>query len=226
MDTPRGRSLPTRVSERVQGMKRAESGQLSHLVRPTSFDPAPMAKKGRPAKGVKAEAPVESPGLPELIDAWAIDRDLEHPTSKSLEVRVLLTKNQLSDLQSALKEIVQVGIATETSRSQFFDQLRSAAATLSRDPTKVGHAGATNLKEMGLLGEYLDDLPYRSRVLSLSEEAWNRWTIGEQVAFMDDLEAKIRLYQSFHDDTDAWVTLDKGAAPGDAVYPVPLSALP
>ena len=45
-------------------------------------------------------------------------------------------------------------------------------------------------------------------------------------AFMDDLEAKIRLYQSFHDDTDAWVTLDKGAAPGDAVYPVPLSALP
>ena len=163
---------------------------------------------------------------PELIDAWAIDRDLEHPTSKSLEVRVLLTKNQLSDLQSALKEIVQVGIATETSRSQFFDQLRSAAATLSRDPTKVGHAGATNLKEMGLLGEYLDDLPYRSRVLSLSEEVWNRWTIGEQVAFMDDLEAKIRLYQSFHDDTDAWVTLDKGAAPGDAVYPVPLSALP
>jgi hypothetical protein len=163
---------------------------------------------------------------PELIDAWAIDRDLEHPTSKSLEVRVLLTKNQLSDLQSALKEIVQVGIATETSRSQFFDQLRSAAATLSRDPTKVGHAGTTNLKEMGLLGEYLDDLPYRSRVLSLSEEAWNRWTIGEQVAFMDDLEAKIRLYQSFHDDTDAWVTLDKGAAPGDAVYPVPLSALP
>jgi hypothetical protein len=163
---------------------------------------------------------------PELYQAWAVDRDLEHPTSKSLDVRILLTKNQLSDLQSALKEIVRVGIATETSRSQFFDQLRSAAATLSRDPNKLGRPGATNLKEMGLLGEYLDDLPYKSRVLSLSEEAWNRWTIGEQVAFIDDLQAKIRLYQSFHDDTDAWVALDKAAAPGDAVYPVPLSALP
>jgi serine/threonine-protein kinase PpkA len=163
---------------------------------------------------------------PELYDAWAIDRDLENPNAKSLEVRVLLTKNQLSDLQAALKTIVQTGIATETSRSQFFDQLRSAAATLSRDPTRVGRPGATNLKEMGLLGEYLDDLPYRSRVLALSEEDWNRWTIGEQVAFLDDLEAKIRLYQSFHDDTDAWVSLDKGASPGDAVYPVPLSALP
>jgi hypothetical protein len=44
---------------------------------------------------------------PELIDAWAIDRDLEHPTSKSLEVRVLLTKNQLSDLQVALPPVEQ-----------------------------------------------------------------------------------------------------------------------
>jgi serine/threonine-protein kinase PpkA len=104
--------------------------------------------------------------------------------------------------------------------------LKSAAATLSRDPTRVGREGATNLKELGLLGEYLDDLPYRSRVLALSEELWNRWSIGEQAAFVDDLEAKIRLYQSFHDDVDTWVTLDDGASPGDAVYPVPLSALP
>jgi serine/threonine-protein kinase PpkA len=163
---------------------------------------------------------------PSLIDAWAVDRDIAEPSARTLEVRVLLTKNQLSDLQSALKEIVQVGIATETSRSQFFDQLRSAAAAMSRDPNRVGRQGATNLKELGLLGEYLDDLPYRSRVLALSEETWNRWTIGEQVAFLDDLQAKIRLYQSFHDDADAWVALDKGASPGDAVYPVPLSALP
>jgi serine/threonine-protein kinase PpkA len=163
---------------------------------------------------------------PPLLRAWTIDRDLDNPANQALQVRVLLTKNQLSDLQSALKEIVNVGIATEVSRDQFFDQLKSAAATLSRDPARVGREGATNLKDLGLLGEYLDDLPYRSRVLALSEELWNRWTIGEQVAFVDDLQAKIRLYQSFHDDVDAWVSLDDGASPGDAVYPVPLSALP
>jgi hypothetical protein len=38
--------------------------------------------------------------------------------------------------------------------------------------------------------------------------------------------APIRLYQRFHDDVDNWVALDGGASPGDAVYPVPLSALP
>lgn len=169
---------------------------------------------------------VQGVQAPPLLRAWTVDRDLDNPVKQALQVRVLLTKNQLSDLQSALKEIVNVGIETELARSQFFDQLKSAAATLSRDPTRVGREGATNLKELGLLGEYLDDLPYRSRVLALSEELWNRWSIGEQAAFVDDLEARIRLYQSFHDDVDTWVSLDDGASPGDAVYPVPLSALP
>ena len=63
-------------------------------------------------------------------------------------------------------------------------------------------------------------------MLALSEETWNRWSIGEQVAFIDDLSAKIRLYQRYHDDADGWIALDGGASPGDAVYPVPLSALP
>ncbi len=165
-------------------------------------------------------------GVPPLIRAWALDRDLDNPAVQALEVRVLLTKNQLSDLQSALREIVTVGIATETSRSQFFDQLRSAVASLSRDPTQLGKREAASLEELGLLGEYLEDLPYRSRVLALDEATWNRWSIGEQVAFLDDLSARIRLYQRFHDDVDNWVMLDGGAAPGDAVYPVPLSALP
>jgi hypothetical protein len=165
-------------------------------------------------------------GAPPLIRGWALDRDLDNPAVQALEVRVLLTKNQLSDLQSALREIVTVGIATETSRSRFFDQLRSAVAALSRDPNQVGKSDAASLQELGLMGEYLEGLPYRSRVLALDEATWNRWSIGEQVAFLDDLAARIRLYQRFHDDVDNWIALDGGASPGDAVYPVPLSALP
>jgi hypothetical protein len=97
---------------------------------------------------------------------------------------------------------------------------------MSRDPNQVGRSDAASLKELGLMGEYLEGLPYRSRVLALDEATWNRWSIGEQVAFLDDLAARIRLYQRFHDDVDNWVALDDGASPGDAVYPVPLSALP
>jgi hypothetical protein len=202
-----GQEAATKPADQREELKR-KSAELGHAMQ--------LIWLGRERR---AEAPP-------LIRAWALDRDLDNPAVQALEVRVLLTKNQLSDLQAALREIVTVGIATETSRSRFFDQLRSAVATLSRDPNQVGKGEADSLTELGILGEYLDDLPYRSRVLALDEATWNRWSIGEQVAFLDDLSARIRLYQRFHDDVDNWIALDGGAAPGDAVYPVPLSALP
>ena len=43
----------------------------------------------------------------------------------------------------------------------------------------------------------------------------------------NELEAKARLYERFHNDTALWVQLGgAGGNPGDAVYPIPLEALP
>ena len=78
------------------------------------------------------------------------------------------------------------------------------------------------------MSEYLEGLPYRSKVMNVSRDLWLSWSIGEQQSFLDEVEAKIRLYQQFHDDVDRWTVLGgaPGAGGGDAVYPVPLSALP
>ena len=38
-------------------------------------------------------------GAPDVLQAWITDVDLKDPLRRSLEVRVLLTKNQLSDMQ-------------------------------------------------------------------------------------------------------------------------------
>src|SRR5262249_38818471 len=46
---------------------------------------------------------------PKMFEAWATDRDIDTPTSTALEVRVLLTKNQLSDLQQTIKRIIEAG---------------------------------------------------------------------------------------------------------------------
>ncbi|MBU0725332.1 MAG: VWA domain-containing protein [Alphaproteobacteria bacterium] len=214
----------------VNQVEQAEKGKFAATNDVKAGDPAADIKAKTAALGYAMQLVYlgreSGTQAPDLLRAWTIDRDLKDPSKTALQVRLLMTKNQLSDLQAALRQIVDVGIATEISRDKFFDQLKSAAAVLSRDPTQIGRTGQTNLGELGLMGEYLEDLPYRSRVLALSEEMWNRWSIGEQVAFLDDLGAKIRLYQSFHDDVANWVALDEGASPGDAVYPVPLSALP
>lgn len=163
---------------------------------------------------------------PRLIEAWVVDRDFERPTTPSLEVRVLLTRNQLSDLQASVKSIIEAGEQAIASSSGFLDQIRSAAATLSRDPSKLGKKDTKTLQDSGLLGEYLDGLPYQSKVMSIDEELWSSWSAGEQEALINELKSKIELYRKFHDDVENWVSLSEGSDAGEAVYPVPLESLP
>ncbi len=163
---------------------------------------------------------------PSVFEAWAADRDFLAPATPSLSVHVLLTKNQLSDLQQTLKRILTAGKESMTSSKSFFDQLQSAAATMSRTPEQAGRKDAARLGDRGLLGEYLSGLPYQSKVMSVNEEIWMSWSVGEQQAFLDEIEAKIQLYEKYHDDVDRWVALDPERPAGDSVYPVPLDCLP
>jgi hypothetical protein len=175
-----------------------------------------LAYLGR-AEGTKA---------PPLFSAWVTDRDLAKPDIATTEVRVLLTKNQLSDMQQVLQSIAKAGQAAQLSPNDFFARMRSAAAVLGRDPNAINNPNATKLADLGLMGEYLDGLPYRSKVLDIDQQTWSSWSISQQQAFLDEVNRKLRLYQIYHDDVDRWVALDGGADPGEAVYPVPLDALP
>jgi len=164
---------------------------------------------------------------PKMFEAWATDRDIDTPTSTALEVRVLLTKNQLSDLQQTIKRIIDAGKRGQLTPAGFFDELRSAAAAMSRDPSRIGRRGTEKLGELGLMGEYLDDLPYRSKIMGIDQQTWTTWSIAEQQALINELEAKARLYERFHNDAALWVQLGGASSnPGDAVYPIPLDALP
>ena len=169
---------------------------------------------------------VQGTKAPRMFEAWASDRDFKQPDIASFSVRLLLTKNQLSDLQATLRKVVEAGEKGQLDPGDFFNQLRSAAAAMSRDPNRVGQAGARNLEDIGLMGEYLEGLPYQSRIMGLDQDAWTRMGVGQQQALIDDVKSKIALYQRFHDDVDRWVQLNPDGAPGDAVYPIPLDVLP
>ncbi|WP_165668781.1 serine/threonine-protein kinase [Metapseudomonas otitidis] len=160
---------------------------------------------------------------PQLVTAWTSDRDLTNPQLPAFQVCVLLTKLQLNDLQQALKVIVDAARRTQSSPKDFFQEIASASAYMSRDPARLTQGG--NLAESGLLGEYLDGLPYRSKALNMSQDLWLSLSVAEQEDFIDELESKIRLYETFHNDTANWVRFGD-AAPGDALYRVPLSTLP
>ena len=168
----------------------------------------------------------EGTRAPPLFSAWITDRDLIKPDIATTEVRVLLTKSQLSDMQQVLQSIAKAGQAAQLSPNDFFARMRSAAAVLGRDPNAINNANAVKLADLGLMGEYLDGLPYRSKVLDIDQQTWSSWSISQQQSFLDEINRKLRLYQIYHDDVDRWVALDGGADPGEAVYPLPLDALP
>jgi len=168
----------------------------------------------------------EGAKAPTVFDAWAADRALENPDTATLSVHLLLTKNQLSDLQDRLRLLMDSVRISMASPQDFFAQVQSTAATMSRAPEQMGQAEATTLAETGILGEYLAGLPYQSKVLTITPDLWLDMSVGDQENLLAELGAKLKLYQKFHDDTDKWVVLDSGATPGERVYPVPLDALP
>jgi len=151
---------------------------------------------------------------------------VKNPDVKAFTTRVLLNKNQLSDLQSTLRRLVEAYEKSQIDPGSFFNQLRSAAVAMGRDPSKLGQGKAKNLEEAGLMGEYLDGLPYQSQLMSIDFDAWTNMGVGGSQAIIDNLKSRIALYQRFHDDVDKWVKLNPAASDGDRVYPVPIDSLP
>ena len=76
------------------------------------------------------------------------------------------------------------------------------------------------------MDEFLQGLPYQSRLMSISQDDWMRMGVTEQQEIIDDARSKLELYQRYHDDTNRWILLHAKDRPDDHVYAVPLSALP
>ena len=167
--------------------------------------------------------------IPNVFDAWMVDRDFNNPEISTVDIRVLLTRDQLSDLKSVMQQVLELAEEGVLTPSGFINDLKSLAASVSRDPSSVAgnvSSGEGNLADLGYMREYIDDLPYTGEVMNLSIANWEEWSAKEQIEFMNRLESKINYYQTLHDHTDLWVTLGGGAVNGNSVFPIALDLLP
>lgn len=231
-----GQSLVSQIKQASMGEVVAGSALTAAQVPPTQ---PPAAPTGSPAAAIARDSALLGRAMqlaylggatntkaPPFFKAWISDRDLVKQNIPTTEVRVLLTKAQLSDLSSVVTQIVDAANASLVSPTDMFDRLRSVAATMGRDPNDLRQGNAQKLGQMGLLGEYLEGLPYKSDVMGLDEESWKAMSVAAQTQFMMRLNTKLKQYQSFNADTGSWVSLAKGSDPSEAVYPVPLESLP
>ncbi len=163
---------------------------------------------------------------PDFFKGWISDRDLKAHNKISAEPVVLLTKSELSDLKDITSRVLESANKGLLDADQMFSQLRSIAVSMGRDPAALKKADALKLGQMGLFGEYLDDLPYKSRLQELDEQTWMSMGPDEQNRAIEDLEQKLRYYQKCNDDASKWIKLADDAQASEAVYPVQLEALP
>jgi hypothetical protein len=208
--------------------------------------PVPVAppRKPAPAVAVSPDDPAAQAGqkMQKLIDTalveylgkgqtpprdllvWAFDRDPLNPATPALEVRVLLTKAQLSDLVTKLELVTKAMKQAELTQMAFFDALSSVAAGTVKNPDQIKNAD--KLKGAGLLDAFIESLPYKSQILSLSNEMYAGMTPSERATLQNGLDAKLMLYRAVNEDVDGWVKLNESDADADKVYPLHLDALP
>ncbi|WP_295589891.1 vWA domain-containing protein [uncultured Lamprocystis sp.] len=168
---------------------------------------------------------------PEVFEAWISDTDLADPGLRTVEVRVLMTRDQLSDLRDLVAQVIdtaQTDLDGANSTAAFYDRLASIAATFERDPEATGRRRAPELAQRDLLLDYLAGLPYKSDVLDLKKSDWTSWGLQRQADFVDRLRKKVLLYSRYYADTFGWVDIAQTDNPRnrEAVYPIPLKDLP
>jgi hypothetical protein len=172
---------------------------------------------------------------PQVVRSWITDKDLsllegrdgekgkEVPT---VEVAVLLTKNQLSALSAQLKIIMEKAEeGLDTQSKDFFQRILSASAQIANDPQAFSLSPTTSLGDLGVMGEFLSDLPYVSPIMGKTEKDWYNMGFVEQDKFIRVIRSKVDLYAQYDADVNNWARFDENN-PGDWLYRVPLSMLP
>ena len=162
---------------------------------------------------------------PDVFEAWISDRSLEDARKIAVEPRLLMTKNQLSTLREVLAAVLEVGERTQAGGAgkDFFNQLKGAVSRMATDPRMLVNAEFETLGSA--FGEFLEGLPYRSRVMEITEDRWENMGTGRR-QLIDDLRGRSLLYQRWHDDPGRWVPLYDGAPDGEHVFAMPFEALP
>ena len=171
--------------------------------------------------------------VPSLVKSWVVDRDFNDPSVPTLDVRVLLTRDQLSDLYDVMEQVLTTFQDGLLSPENFLKQIKTLAAKMSRDPAAIKLTGQPSaqsigeqLDDMGFMREYIDDLPYQSEIMKVSLQDWESWPAKQQLELVNRLEEKISWYKSLHNNAGVWYTPGGGTVNGNSVYPVNINMLP
>jgi serine/threonine-protein kinase PpkA len=160
---------------------------------------------------------LEGGEAPDFYRAWVADRDLVDPRIASMAVKVLITRNQLSDFTARLRDLVTRLDTKQTGALDAFSTIVDVSSRASVDPNAaVGQA---------LMPDYIARLPYKSDFLSMELEEWADLGAQQQGEILKTVKDRINLFEEIAQTEAGWLDLP-GRNGGLAVYPLALDDLP
>lgn len=159
------------------------------------------------------------------VTFWAMDHDLVDPDKRALDVRVLVTKEELNNLITAMQQVVEAMQTAELAQLDFFTSLQSVMAQVSKGQD-IDFDNARRLGSTNLLPRWIDSLPYRSAILEMNNAAFEAMVPEERVRLEQELVSKLSFYVEVNNNIDVWQALNSQSTEAAKVYPLPLAMLP
>ncbi len=168
---------------------------------------------------LKYRGATQNANIPDVMEAWI--------TGKTVEANILLSRAELSDLAEKLKSILDSDAEAKASSGsqtqQFFRALKKKASILLNDPKRLPDDDST-LGELFNLEE-LEHLPYKSRIMQVTEAEWEGFNLNEREDILRDLRAQLTFYQEREASPSDWKKLaDEPDA--EEVTLIPITLLP
>ena len=162
---------------------------------------------------------------PDVFEGWIADRDFTRRSLQPVEIRLLVSRKQLSDLYEGLNDIIREGEDLEP--LTFFQRVLAASTERMRAQGRVATGSdGRSIADAALLGELLEGLPYRSQIMSMDSDTWLGMGIASQQEIIDVLYEKVSNYEKIIATVDNWVRLSPEQTDDEAVYPMLLEDLP
>ncbi len=159
---------------------------------------------------------------PRDVTAWISQTDLVRGEGKVVSFHVLLTKSQLNSLAAVVREIYSAALLGRSTSLTIFEHLQSTDVAVFRNPDKI--KAATSLKDH--VPEFLQDLPYKSRIMSLTRDQWKATSENERGRFIQELASKLKYYQDCDANSDLWGKLNEMDDEDARVATIPVDQLP
>lgn len=157
--------------------------------------------------------------------AWAFDRDLIEPAKLTLQVRALLTRQQINDLVFTAERVSAAIQTAKLTQLEFFEALQSVTLVGVKGQ-EIDYSKVQALKGSGLAAAWLESLPYKSAVLNLNDEMYAAMSPDDRAQIENGLKAKLQLYRDLLANADIWIRPREDSPNEDRFYPLELSSLP